>query len=78
MIVLDNSIFILATCMRKFIRMKDFCYYDSFRQSHIYSSNMHEKIHLNEKHCDDSYRQPYIHSNDMHEKIYQNEKFLFL
>ena len=31
MIVLDNPIFILATCMRKFIRMKDFCYYDSFR-----------------------------------------------
>ena len=38
-------IFILATCMRKSIRMKDFCYFDSFRQSHIYSSNMHEKIH---------------------------------
>ena len=25
------------------------CYYDSFRQSHIYSSKMHEKIHKNEK-----------------------------
>ena len=35
----------VATCMRKSIRMKSFCSYDSYRQPHIYSSNIHEKIY---------------------------------
>ena len=45
MIVIDNTIFILVTFMKKSATKIFFCFYDSYRQHHIFSSYIQEKIY---------------------------------